>query len=125
MKITDRMDIDIQNIEGVFFAELKINGKLTHEDYMVLVPMMENTVKLVPNPKVNMLIDAQEFTGWELQAAWDDFRFGMEFKDTFVKIAIVGTKAWQEYIAKMGDWFIDGEVKFFFDLNEAKDWIKK
>ncbi len=125
MQITDRMNIELQNINGVFLAELEVKGTLTHEDYMVLIPMLENTIKMVENPKVSMLLDAREFTGWELQAAWDDFKFGIEFKDVFVKIAIVGTKAWQEYTAKMGNWFIDGEVKFFHDLNEAKDWIQK
>lgn len=125
MQITDRMNIELQNVNGTFLAELKVKGTLTHEDYMVLVPMMENTIKMAENPKVSMLLDATEFTGWELQAAWDDFKFGMEFKDVFVKIAIVGTKAWQEYSAKMGDWFMDGEVEFFYDLDEAKDWIQK
>ena len=48
----------------------------------------------------------------------------MTYKDIFLKIAIVGTKEWQEYIAKIGNWFMDGEIKFFYDLDEAKSWIE-
>lgn len=124
MQLTEHMAINIENKDGIFNIELIATGTLTHEDYMTLIPMIENTIQLVENPKINMLLNAQDFTGWEAQAAWDDFKFGMQYKDVFLKIAIVGTKQWQEYIAKMGDWFMDGEVKFFYDLKEAKGWIQ-
>jgi len=125
MQITPQIDIELENREGVFFTSLTLNGTLTHQDYTILVPMIENSVKMVANPKLNMLLDARDFTGWEPQAAWDDFKFGLEFKEIFVKVAIVGTKNWQEYLAKIGDWFIHGEVKFFYELDEAKEWINR
>jgi len=124
MQITQHMDINIEPGDGVLNITLKANGKLTHEDYTVMIPMLEQAINAMPNIKVNMLINALDFEGWELEAAWDDFKFGMEYKDTFLKIAIVGTQTWQEYIAKMGSWFMDGEVKFFYDLDEAKGWIQ-
>ena len=123
MQITQNMAIDIVPNGAVLDVTLKATGKLTHGDYEVMIPMLTQAITAMPNVKVNMLLDATEFEGWELEAAWDDFKFGMEFKDTFLKIAIVGTKKWQEYLAKMGDWFMDGEVKFFYDLEEAKSWI--
>jgi len=122
MQITENMAIDIVPNNAALDVTLKATGKLTHADYTVMVPMMQQAIQSIPNVKVNMLLDATEFEGWELEAAWDDFKFGMEYKDTFIKIAIVGTKSWQEYMAKMGDWFMHGEVKFFYDLNEAKEW---
>jgi len=123
MQITENIDINIEPKDGALNVTLKATGKLTHQDYETLIPMMEMSIKSIPNAKVNMLIDATDFQGWEAQAAWDDFKFGMEYKDIFLKIAIVGTKTWQEYAAKMGDWFMHGEVKFFYDLDEAKAWI--
>jgi len=124
MQITPNMDINIEPKGSVLNVTLKATGKLTHGDYEVMVPMMDQAIKSMPNVKVNMLLDATEFEGWELEAAWDDFKFGMEYKDIFVKIAIVGTEKWQSYMAKMGDWFMDGEVKFFYDLAEAQEWTK-
>jgi hypothetical protein len=124
MQITEHMAIDIAPKDGVLDVTLKATGKLTHADYSVMVPMITQAIQSIPNVKVNMLLDATEFEGWELEAAWDDFKFGVEYKDTFLKIAIVGTKTWQEYLAKMGDWFMDGEVKFFYDLPQAQEWIK-
>ena len=122
MQITQNIGINIEPKGEVLNITLKATGKLTHEDYVSLIPMIEMSLKSIPNAKVNMLLDATEFEGWELEAAWDDFKFGMEYKDVFLKIAIVGTKQWQEYAAKMGDWFMHGEVKFFYDLDEAKAW---
>ena len=127
MQITPNMAVDTQMNGTNLDITLKATGTLTHQDYEVMVPMLEQAIqaiKAIPNTKVNMLLDATEFTGWEAQAAWDDFKFGMEYKDVFLKIAIVGTKTWQEYVAKMGSWFMHGEVKFFYDLDEAKSWIK-
>ena len=124
MQITENMAIDIVPNGAVLDVTLKASGKLTHGDYAIMVPMLTQAITAMPNIKVNMLLDATEFEGWELEAAWDDFKFGMEFKDTFLKIAIVGTEKWQEYMAKMGDWFMDGEVKFFYNLAQAQDWIK-
>jgi hypothetical protein len=124
MQVTENMAIDIVPNGAVLNVTLKATGKLTHGDYGVMIPMLTQAITAMPNIKVNMLIDATEFEGWELEAAWDDFKFGMEFKETFLKIAIVGTKTWQEYLAKMGDWFMNGEVKFFYDLPQAQEWIK-
>jgi len=125
MQITEHMAIDIAPNNGVLDVTIKSTGTLTHADYSVMVPMLEQAIQSIPNIKVNMLIDALDFEGWELEAAWDDFKFGMQYKDTFLKIAIVGTEQWQEYIAKMGNWFMNGEVKFFYDLDEAKGWIQQ
>ena len=124
MQITEHMDVEILPQGDIIHLNLKAQGKLTHQDYQVFIPMVENAIKMAPNAKFNVLLNALDFEGWELEAAWDDFKFGMEFKDSFQKIAIVGTKKWQEYVSKMGDWFMDGEVLFFYDLEEAKAWVK-
>ncbi len=124
MQITKHITIDITPNNGSLDIELKASGKLKHGDYTIMIPMLKQALKSMPNPKVNMLIDATEFQGWELEAVWDDFKFGIEYKDVFLKIAIVGTEKWQEYLTKIGSWFMHGKVKFFYDLNEAKVWIK-
>lgn len=124
MQITENIAIQTRVNGDLLDVELIAKGKLAHADYTVMIPMLEQALKSIPDVKVNMLINALELEGWELEAAWDDFKFGMEYKDVFVKIAIVGTKKWQEYSAKIGNWFMHGDVKFFYDLDEAKMWIK-
>ncbi|MEN8173523.1 MAG: STAS/SEC14 domain-containing protein, partial [Chloroflexota bacterium] len=74
---------------------------------------------------VKVFIDGSEFEGWELRAAWDDFKLGLKHGNNFEKIAIYGNKKWQQYTSKIGAWFISGEVKYFDDTEEALNWLQK
>ena len=116
--------IGIERIGNEFFLSLKATGKLTHADYEKINPMIDSALEAVNDPKVKVFIDGSELEGWELRAAWDDFKLGLKHGSEFDKIAIFGNKQWQEYAAKIGSWFISGEVKFFVDSNEALEWLQ-
>jgi hypothetical protein len=119
------ISIGINRINEFFFVKIKINGTLRHEDYERMVPMLRNSLKEVKEPDVRVLIDATEFDGWELRAAWDDFKFGIEFRELFSKIAIVGTSSVEKYAVKIGNWFMSGDMKFFESLNNAYEWLNQ
>ena len=118
------LSIGIERANHEFFVSLKAIGKLTHADYEVITPMIDAALAEVKSPDVKVLIDAREMEGWELQAAWDDFKLGLKHNNDFHKIAIVGSKKWQQMTAKIGNWFVSGEVKFFENLNEAIAWLQ-
>ena len=118
------LSIGIERIGNDFFLSLKAIGTLTHADYEVITPMIDSALASVKEPKVNVLIDGTELEGWELRAAWDDFKLGLKHNNEFNKIAIYGSKKWQEKLAKIGTWFISGEVKYFEDLTDATEWLK-
>jgi len=119
------ISIGINRVDNFFFMKIKINGTLTHEDYKRMVPMLRSSIAGVKEPDVRILMDATEFNGWELRAAWDDLKFGIEFRQIFSKIAIVGTSTIEEYAAKIGSWFMNGDMKFFESLDEAYEWLNK
>ena len=106
-----------------FFISLTAVGKLTHEDYKVITPMLDSALKEVKDPQVKVLIDGTQLEGWELRAAWDDFKQGLKHGNEFVKNAIYGNKNWQEITAKVGLWFISGEVKYFESSAAALAWL--
>ncbi len=118
------ISIGIERIDNTFFLSLKATGKLTHEDYDVITPMIDSALEGVNNPKINALFDVTELEGWEPRAAWDDFRLGLKHGGEFEKIAIIGNKKWQEYAAKIGTWFILGEVKNFENESAGLDWLQ-
>lgn len=107
------LSIGIARTGDKFFLSLKAQGKLTHEDYETITPMIDSALSVVTDPTVNVLIDGTELEGWEMRAAWDDFKLGLKHGNEFERIAIYGNKKWQESVAKMGGWFISGEVKYF------------
>jgi hypothetical protein len=118
------LSIGIERVGSQFFLSLTAVGKLTHADYETITPMLDAALKGVKEPKVKVLIDGTEMEGWELRAAWDDFKLGLKHGSEFEKIAIYGNKNWQEITAKIGSWFISGEVKYFENRNDALEWLQ-
>ena len=117
------LSIGIERINKEFFLSLKAVGKLTHEDYLMINPMIESALEGVKKPKIKVLIDGTEMEGWELRAAWDDFKLGLKHGSEFEKIAIYGNHNWQEITAKIGSWFISGEIKYFEHYEDAIVWL--
>jgi len=117
------LSIGMERVKNTFFLSLKAVGTLSHEDYKTITPLIDSSLEAVKDPEVKVLIDGTEFEGWELRAAWDDFKIGLKHGNEFVKIAIYGNKQWQETAAKIGTWFISGEVRYFEDEKEALAWL--
>lgn len=118
------LSIGIERVNDNFFLSFKAIGKLTHNDYQIITPMIESALLGVKQPKIKAIFDASQLDGWELRAAWDDFKLGLKHGSEFEKIAIYGNKGWQEMSAKIGSWFISGEVKYFEDYDEALAWLR-
>ncbi len=119
------VSIGIERVGNDFFLSLKATGILTHEDYERINPMIDSALGSVKDPEVKVFIDGSELEGWELRAAWDDFKLGLNHGSEFSKIAIFGNKKWQKYTAKIGSWFISGDVKYFIDADEALSWLQE
>jgi hypothetical protein len=119
------LSIGIERVGNEFFLSLKAIGKLTHEDYKTITPMIDSALEGVKDPKVKAFFDGTELEGWELRAAWDDFKLGLKHGGEFDKIAILGNKKWQEYTSKIGSWFVSGEVQYFEDETEALAWLQE
>ncbi|MCW8884376.1 MAG: STAS/SEC14 domain-containing protein [Motiliproteus sp.] len=124
---TDRhgISIGIERTNSHFFLTMKVVGKLTHEDYQKISPMLDSALSGVDSPEINAFVDCTELEGWELKAAWDDFRMGMKHGREFRKIAVLGHKPWQHYMAKISSWFISGKAEYFEDAHEAFAWLEE
>ena len=115
--------IGLETINQTPVVSIKATGKLTHEDYELLNPVIDSALREFKGSKLKVLLDATEFEGWELKAAWDDFKIGLKHGKDFEKIAIIGNKKWQEYATKISSWFTSGEVKFFDTYEDAIRWL--
>ncbi|ELI5391884.1 STAS/SEC14 domain-containing protein [Vibrio parahaemolyticus] len=115
--------IGIERIGDESVLVFKATGKLTHKDYEAISPVLDSSLKGVKADHIKMLVDITEFSGWELRAAWDDFQLGLKMGFNIEKIAIYGDKNWQELAAKVGCWFISGDIKSFGDYQSAVEWL--
>lgn len=117
------LSIGIERVNKNFYLTLKAIGRLTHQDYEAVTPMIDSALQGVRDPQVKVLIDGTEMEGWELRAAWDDFKLVLKHDGEFRKIAIYGNKDWQEIRTKIGAWFVSGEVKYFENHADALTWL--
>lgn len=110
-------------LDNKAFIEMRAIGKLTHEDYLLITPLIEQAIESSDDHCVELLVDAREFEGWEPKAAWDDFKLGMKYRKSWKRIALVGNKKWEQLAVKMMGWFVGGESRYFEDIDSALDWI--
>ncbi|AHI28288.1 SpoIIAA family protein [Marinobacter similis] len=118
------LSVGIDRIDDHVFVSLKAQGKLTHEDYKIITPMIDSALATVKKRDVKVLFDVTDLEGWEARAAWDDFNLALVHGNQFEKIAVFGHKRWRDNIAKIAAWFIAGDLKFFETEAEALAWLK-
>jgi len=117
------ISIGIKRIDDTFFIKMKLIGKLTDADYKTIIPMIETSLSSVEYPNISLLVDATQFEGWSLEAAFDDLKLGLKHNEDFKKIAFVGNKRWQEYGVKLTNWFMSGKMEYFENMTEAINWL--
>ena len=102
----------------------KAIGRLTEQDYQAFLPKLTDLLK--EHSPLSLLIELEDFHGWELKAAWEDFKFGKDHDADFERIAIIGDKQWQRWMTALGKGFISTEVRFFKrdELQKAWDWLR-
>ena len=103
----------------------KASGKLTAADYEKLVPEVEALVRQEGN--IRILIDMEEFEGEEVKAWASDLKFGHEFRKNIDKMAFVGDKRWEKFMAPLAKLFYAHEAKHFHtaDMDSAWAWLRE
>ncbi|MBJ2148789.1 STAS/SEC14 domain-containing protein [Vibrio sp. IB15] len=117
------ISVGIERVSGETIIVFKAKGKLTHDDYQAMIPILKTTIKEIDSSALKMLVDISTLTGWERRAAWDDFKLGLELNSKIDKIATYGDQSWQELAAKVGSWFVSGDIKSFEDHDSAIEWL--
>jgi len=117
------LSVGMERSNDHYYLYIKVTGKLTHKDYEIIVPVIDSALEGIKDPDIIALIDGSEFEGWELRAAWDDFKLGLKHGKEFKKVAIVGNKKWLQVGSKIGSWLISGKVRQFEDSTEALEWL--
>ena len=103
----------------------RVVGKVSVEDYQKLEPEVKAIVD--QNEGVSLLLDLQEFAGEEVRAWLPDLKFGHHFHDKIDKMAIVGDKRWEKWLAALADPFYAKDAKFFHpdEMDKAWAWLRE
>lgn len=115
-KFIDGLPSDVLAVEA--------KGQITHDDYRTaLIPKAE--VMMAKGPIKMLYLVGEAFTGFDLEALWDDGAFGLKHWHDFSRIAVVTDHTWVRAMVSMFTPFFRGEVHLFrlSQLPAAKDWI--
>ncbi len=103
---------------------VEASGKVTHEDYLnILIPNAE--AMMAKGPIKMLYVIGDNFTGYEIEALWDDGAFGVKHWHDFSRIAVVADHAWLRAAVSMFKPFFPHEIRLFrlSDLAVAKAWL--
>ena len=104
-------------------VEVRLSGKLHEADYEEFVPGIEAIIERAGS--VRFLMIMEDFHGWDLGAVWEDTKFGMKHGSEIARIAMVGDKKWEEWMAKICKPFTGAKIQYFdvSELEAAREWI--
>jgi hypothetical protein len=101
------------------------HGEVTADDYeRVIVPDLEAVFSL--REKVRLLYHfAEDFTGFETRAMWDDAKLGMRHFSGFERVAIVGDVGWLNRTIPAISALFPGEFRSFpvAQIEQARAWL--
>jgi hypothetical protein len=90
-------------------------GKLTHDDYEDFRRHVEEMIR--EHGSVRVMLDLNDFHGWDLRAAWDDLKLGLQHPGKFDRCAILGDRSWEKWMTKLAKPFFRVE---YFDRSQRE-----
>jgi SpoIIAA-like len=101
----------------------KLSGKLHDEDYKHFVPLVDEAI--AKGGKARLLAQFHDFHGWDMHALWDDIKFSTTHCNKIERIALVGDKTWEKWMAKVCVPFTMATTRYFDagDIQAAWDWL--
>ena len=101
----------------------KLSGKLHDEDYKKFVPLVD--AEIAKDGKVNVLAQFHDFHGWDTKALWDDIKFSTTHCTNINRIALVGDREWEEWMAKVCKPFTMAKITYFdaSEIEAARAWV--
>jgi len=109
--------------DGGKLLEVTVTGKLVHGDYERFVSTFERLAK--QHGKIRVLFEMVDFHGWEMAALWDDIKFDAKHFADIDRLAMVGDKKWERWMAAFCRPFTTAAVRYFdgVEIQQARAWL--
>ena len=95
----------------------QLSGRLHDLDYQKFVPVIDAAI--AEYGKVRLLSLFHDFKGWDAHALWDDIKFSSTHCRKVERIALVGDKRWEHWMAAICKPFTEGTIRYF-DVSETE-----
>lgn len=104
---------------------VRLTGSLGKQDYDTLIPVLEAKIKQFG--KIDLYWEMEAVEGWNVGGLWEDLKFDVKHINSFGKVAIIGDKKWEEWIARIIKPFTTADIKYF-DVHQkdaAMAWVSQ
>lgn len=104
---------------------IQVSGHLVKADVEQFAPTVERLMQ--QHGTLRMLLEMDDFHGWEVRSAWEDFKFNVRHFAEIERLAMVGDKEWQHVMAWFCKPFTKAKVRYFdrTDLAAARTWLEE
>jgi len=104
--------------------ELDASGKVVANDFQSLESTFQRLVKRYG--KIRVLFIMRDFHGWEPAAFWDEVTFDLKHFGDIERLAMVGDKQWEKFLAVFARPFTAAEIRYFDSsaLSAAQAWLE-
>ncbi len=117
------MAIELIENADAKLLEVKASGKLSADDYETLEPGVDKLIE--SSGKIKILFVMHDFQGWDVGAVWEDIKFAAKHCRDIEKVAMVGEKTWEKWMAAICKPFTMSSIKYFDAGQEeaARGWL--
>jgi hypothetical protein len=117
------VELSLNKATGHRILFVRASGKLSKEDYYHFLPEVERLLN--EDGKIRLLFEMQDFHGWKAGGLWEDIRFDLKHFADIERLAMVGDRKWEQWMATFCKPFISAEIRYFDEerRDEARRWI--
>jgi hypothetical protein len=111
--------IAIDEIENLL--RINVFGELTLADFREFEDAVTDELKNYP--RVNLLLDLSQMSGFTLDAALEDIQFNRQHVRDFNRIAVVTDSQWLAWLTWLSGVFSEADVQTFPERSDAESWL--
>jgi hypothetical protein len=89
------------------------------------VPLFERLI--AQHGKLRLLVEMQEFHGWDVSALWQDIKFDLKHFKDIERLALLGESKWEKGMATFCKPFTSATIRYF-DVAQAaaaRAWVEE
>lgn len=113
--------VELLSRSGDNILGFRMSGRLHDQDYAQFVPVIEAVI--AQHGSVRLLAEFHDFRGWDPHALWDDIKFSAQHCHDVERIAIIGDRAWEHWMASICKPFTKATVEYFDKSDPDQAWI--
>lgn len=117
------MSVEKRELEDGKTLEVRVTGKLTADDYREFVPDFDRLVR--KHGKLKLLFEMHDFHGWDAGGLWEDLKVDARHFNNIERLAMIGEKRWQRWMASFCKPFTRAEIRYFprDEAEAAREWL--